>query len=80
MRLDSIFSRNLRLLRHRAGLSQQELAHRANIDRNYVGKLEREQNSPTLDTLEKIAAALQVDVEMLIKRDLHFRSHEGGTV
>ncbi|NMN03829.1 transcriptional regulator with XRE-family HTH domain [Novosphingobium sp. SG916] len=40
------------------GLSQEEVAHLAGLDRNYVGNLEREQNSPTVDTLERIAAVL----------------------
>lgn len=63
-------ARNLRLLRQAAGLTQEQLADLAGLDRNYVGKLEREENSPTVDTLESIALALQVDVERLIRREL----------
>jgi len=37
------------------------LAHRAGINRNYVGLLERAANSPTLDTIERLAAELAVD-------------------
>ncbi len=74
MRLRSVVSRNLRLLRNSARLSQEELADLAGLDRNYVGKLERELSSPTVDTLESIAAALQIDVELLFKRDLPPRS------
>jgi transcriptional regulator with XRE-family HTH domain len=70
MRLRSVVSRNLRILRHKAGLSQKELAVLAGLDRNCVGKLEREMSSPTVDTLESIATALQIDVELLIRRDL----------
>ena len=44
-----------------AGLSQEDLADRAGIDRNYVGKLEREENSPTTDMLDKLAAVLGID-------------------
>ncbi|WP_186400817.1 helix-turn-helix domain-containing protein [Stappia sp. P2PMeth1] len=69
MRLRSIMARNLRLLRRASGLSQEQLADLAGLDRNYIGKLEREENSPTLDTIEAIALALQVDVENLIGRD-----------
>jgi len=57
------------LLRQASGLSQEQLADRAGLDRNYVGKLEREENSPTVDTLESLALALQVDVERLVRRD-----------
>lgn len=39
------------------------------LNKNYVGKLEREENSPTVDTLEALAAALQTDAKSLISRD-----------
>ena len=42
-------------------LSQEELADRAGINRNYVGMLEREDNSATVDMLEKLADAPNVD-------------------
>ncbi|UCI10555.1 helix-turn-helix domain-containing protein [Mesorhizobium sp. B1-1-8] len=68
MRLRFIFARNLRLLRQSANLSQEQLADLAGLDRNYIGKLEREESSPTLDTVEMLALALQVEVEVLIGR------------
>lgn len=68
MRLRFVFARNLRLLRQGAGLSQEQLGDLAGLDRNYIGKLEREESSPTLDTLEVLALALQIDVEILISR------------
>ncbi|WP_306030731.1 helix-turn-helix domain-containing protein [Stappia sp. MMSF_3263] len=70
MRLRSIMARNLRLLRRASGLTQEQLADLSGLDRNYIGKLEREENSPTLDTLEAIALALQVDVERLVQREM----------
>jgi len=69
MRLKTAFARNLRLLRHRSGLTQEQLADLAGLDRNYVGKLEREDSSPTLNTLEALAIALQIEVEALISRE-----------
>ncbi len=74
MRLRSVVSRNLRLLRNKAGLSQEALADLAGLDRNYIGKLERELSSPTVDTLESLAAALQIDVVVLFNRDVPSRS------
>lgn len=68
MRLRFVFARNLRLLRQGVGLSQEQLADLAGLDRNYIGKLEREESSPTLDTMEVLALALQVDVEILVSR------------
>ncbi|MGJ4859587.1 helix-turn-helix domain-containing protein [Labrys sp. La1] len=70
MRLTAIFARNLRLLRDQADLSQEQLAGLAGLDRNYIGKLEREENSPTLDTIEAIAVALQLELSTLFDRDL----------
>ena len=69
MRLRAVVARNLRLLRQASSLTQEQLADLAGNDRNFDGKLEREENSPTVDTLEAIALALQVDVEWLIRRE-----------
>lgn len=53
--------RNLRRLRQEKSISQEELAHRAKINRNYVGMLEREEYAASVDILEKLAIALDVD-------------------
>lgn len=61
MSLREIVAKNLRRLRRAKGLSQEELADRADINRNYVGMLEREQHAATIDMLEKLAKVLDVD-------------------
>lgn len=61
MRLRETVARNLRRLRQAKGLSQEELADRADINRNYVGMLEREQHAATIDMLEKLADVLETD-------------------
>jgi transcriptional regulator with XRE-family HTH domain len=61
MALREIVAKNLRRLRQAKGLSQEELADRADINRNYVGMLEREQHAATIDMLEKLADVLDVD-------------------
>ena len=61
MTLREIVARNLRNLRRAKGLSQEELAHRAELNRNYVGKLERCENSATVDVLERLAGVLVID-------------------
>lgn len=59
-------AKNLRRMRQAKGLSQEELADLAGINRNYVGMLEREEHAATVDMLEKLAEVLQVDpVEFL---------------
>ncbi|MGK9235771.1 helix-turn-helix domain-containing protein [Inquilinus limosus] len=70
MRLRAVVARNLRRLRQASGLTQEELADRAGINRNYVGMLEREENSATVDMLEKLAEVLRIDpVEFLASDD-----------
>lgn len=61
MKLREVVARNLRRLRNSKGLSQEELADRADINRNYVGMLEREEHAATVDMLEKLAEVLDVD-------------------
>lgn len=68
MRLREVVARNLRRLRHAKGLSQEELADRADINRNYVGMLEREQHAATIDMLEKLAEVLETDPVEFFKR------------
>lgn len=69
MRLRGVVAKNLRRLRQAKGLSQEELADRADINRNYVGLLEREEHAATVDMLEKLAAVLEVDPSALLAKD-----------
>lgn len=59
-------ARNLRRLRAERGLTQEEVAQRAGLNRNYVGMIEREENAPTVDILERLAEVLQVDAIALL--------------
>lgn len=69
MRLRETVAKNLRRLRRAKGLSQEELADRADINRNYVGMLEREQHAATIDMLEKLATILETDPIEFFRRD-----------
>ena len=51
------------------GWAQEELAHRAGINRNYVGMIERQENSPTVDMLERLSKALNIDPAVLFRKD-----------
>jgi transcriptional regulator with XRE-family HTH domain len=67
MKLRAVFADNLRRRRRDAGLSQEELAHRADIDRTYVSMLERQEYAVSLDVIERLADALGAQpYEMLI--------------
>jgi DNA-binding XRE family transcriptional regulator len=67
MRLMSIFAANLRILRSERNLRQDELADLAGLNRNTVGNLEREDYCATLDTVEALAAALNVPPTRLLR-------------
>ncbi|RAK66387.1 helix-turn-helix domain-containing protein [Phenylobacterium kunshanense] len=58
---------NLRAARRRQGLSQEELAYRADIDRTYVSALERGVYAATIDVIERIARALDMQTWELLK-------------
>ena len=60
MSLAQRFSYNLKHQRQRKRLSQTQLGRRAGVSTSYVSMLERNQRTPPLETLEKIAKALQV--------------------
>ena len=61
MTLGGNVARNIRRLRQERGLTQEELAVRIRITRNYVGMIERQENSPTVAVLERIAKALGIE-------------------
>ena len=61
---------NVRRFRKAAGLSQEELAHRAHLDRTYVSGVERGIRNPTVVVLQEIAAVLGVRAaELLVEMD-----------
>ena len=51
---------NLRRIRVKRDLSQERLAFDAGVDRSYVGGLERREENPTVDLLDKLAKTLSV--------------------
>jgi transcriptional regulator with XRE-family HTH domain len=68
MGIRQIFGANLKNLRRKRGLSQEELAHRAEIDRTYVSALERGVYSVTIDIIERLAKVLKVEAADLLKK------------
>ncbi|WP_168878899.1 helix-turn-helix domain-containing protein [Rhizobium sp. P28RR-XV] len=71
MNIREIFALNLRTMRNAKGLSQEELAHRADVHRTYVSSLERCVYSPTIDMVDSIAKILGVEAfELLVSKRL----------
>jgi transcriptional regulator with XRE-family HTH domain len=56
----SRFGDAVRVARTTAGLTQEELAERAGLDRSYIGGVERGDRNPTLMVIEKIAGGLGI--------------------
>ena len=48
------------------GLSQEELAYKADLHRTYIGMIERAEKNITLLNIEKLAVALEVNIKELI--------------
>jgi len=55
------FGANLSRLREQSGVTQEELAFRASLHRTEIGLLERGGRIPKIDTLAKLAGALEVE-------------------
>ena len=58
----------LRKLRERAALTQEQLSFRAGLSRPYISQLERNLKSPTVDTLFRICDALDASAADVVRR------------
>lgn len=58
---------NIRDLRMQQGVSQEELAFKIDSARNFIGCIERAEKSATIYTLFRIAQALNVKLDVLVK-------------
>ena len=64
------FAAELRGRRHVLGVSQEELAFLAGVNRTFIAKLELAQNQPSLTVLVKIAEALRIPVQNLLEETM----------
>jgi transcriptional regulator with XRE-family HTH domain len=68
MEIREVLAKNLRQRRNDAGISQEELAHRAGIDRTYVSALERCKFAASIEVLDQLATALDIEAADLLQR------------
>jgi transcriptional regulator with XRE-family HTH domain len=68
MEIRDVLALNLRTLRQARGFSQEELAHRAEIDRTYISALERSVYAAGIDVVDRLARALGVEAADLLRR------------
>lgn len=59
------FGQRVRQLRKRSGISQERLAFTSDLDRTYIGGVERGERNVSLVNIHKIAQALSVQVKDL---------------
>ena len=59
----------IKIERVKRGLSQEQLAELADLSRPTIGAIEREQKSPTFNTLEAIAKAFEISIQELCNFD-----------
>ena len=75
MDIREVLALNVRKYRRDKGLSQEELAHRADLDRTYVSSLERSRYAATISVVDQLARALGVEAADLLQRPA--RSRDG---
>ena len=67
MDLRQVFAANLRRLRHAKGLSQEDLAYEADVNRSYMSRLEKGASYPGLEIIGKLATVLGVEPAELLR-------------
>jgi DNA-binding XRE family transcriptional regulator len=65
-RLKTSLARSVKLRRKELGLSQEELADLAEIDRTYASQIERGVANPSLEVLHRLANSLNTDMSGLL--------------
>lgn len=66
-----LFATRLRQIRLAKGLSQEALADLAGLHRTYVGSVERSERNVSIDNMERLANALEVDISELLRAQKH---------
>ena len=73
-----IFSQNLKYYRVNSNISQEKLGEMTNLSDKYISDLERNLYDPSLQTIDSLAKALNIETNLLLKyyethKDVHNR-------
>jgi transcriptional regulator with XRE-family HTH domain len=68
MKIREVLALNLKALRQAKAMSQEELAHRAKIDRTYISALERRVYAASIDVVDRLAEVLGVEAADLLAK------------
>ena len=63
------FGKQVKKLRLEKGLSQEALAHLADLDRTYIPSIEKGERNVSITVIEKIAKALKVKISTLFDEE-----------
>ncbi len=69
MDIKDVFSRNLKKYRTNLGLSQEKFAEKSKLHRTYISAIESKRRSISLDNIQKIADALEIETYKLFIDD-----------
>ncbi len=62
------FGKAIAIIRNKKNLTQEKLAELANLDRTYIGRVERGKRNISLKNIEKIAKALNISITVVEKQ------------
>jgi len=68
--ITQLLGERIRALRNQRGLSQEQLALKADLTPSFIGQIERGLKSPTITSIEKIVNALDVKFEDIFNFDV----------
>ena len=66
--IEAIVARNLVSARKRLRLTQEQLSERSGVSRTMIAHIEREARNPSLQTLARLAASLDLSIEALLSK------------
>lgn len=65
-----VFSKNLKKYRNQLGISQESFAEKAGLHRTYISAVECGKRSISLENIQKIAEALEIEMYLLFMDDV----------
>lgn len=68
--ISNTLGERIRLLRKKAGMSQEQLALKAEMAPSFVGEIERGIKKPSIESIEKLSNALEISVSELFNYNL----------
>jgi transcriptional regulator with XRE-family HTH domain len=64
--INKVLGKNIRALRKKKELTQEELAYKAELDYSYINQIENGKRNPSMEAVERIAKALGTKVQNLL--------------